>query len=96
MIRSAKIISVVFVRLLNKPQVEIVTRRLRDLIVGKIIVKAQLIRAGLTPENSPRRFTSPLKGGALRRSRGAANMSSRLSRTEGDKESHKSDSKCLN
>lgn len=44
------------------PEVEIVTRRLSKLIVGKTIIKAQLIRAGLSPENSPRQFASWLKG----------------------------------
>jgi len=44
------------------PEVEIVTRRLRDLITGKRIIKAQLIRAGLAPENSPRQFAASLKG----------------------------------
>ena len=44
------------------PEVEIITRRLRKLIVGKTIIRAQLIRAGLSPENSPRQFASWLKG----------------------------------
>jgi formamidopyrimidine-DNA glycosylase len=44
------------------PEVEIVTRRLRELIVGKRIIKASLIRAGLSPENSPRQFAASLKG----------------------------------
>lgn len=44
------------------PEVEIVTRRLRELIVGKTIIKARLIRAGLSPENSPRQFAASLKG----------------------------------
>jgi formamidopyrimidine-DNA glycosylase len=44
------------------PEVEIVTKRLRELIVGKTIIKAQLIRAGLSPDNSPRQFASSLKG----------------------------------
>jgi formamidopyrimidine-DNA glycosylase len=44
------------------PEVEIVTRRLRELIVGKTIIKAQLIRAGLAPENSPRQFVTLLRG----------------------------------
>ncbi len=44
------------------PEVEIVTRRLRQLIMGKTIIKAQLIRAGLSPENTPRQFASWLKG----------------------------------
>jgi len=44
------------------PEVEIVTKRLRELIVGKPIVKAQLMRAGLSPENSPRQFAASLRG----------------------------------
>jgi formamidopyrimidine-DNA glycosylase len=44
------------------PEVEIVTMRLRELIVGKTIIKARLIRAGLSPENSPRQFAAALKG----------------------------------
>lgn len=44
------------------PEVEIVTRRLRELIAGKTIIKAQLIRAGLAPENSPRQFAAALRG----------------------------------
>jgi formamidopyrimidine-DNA glycosylase len=47
------------------PEVEIVTRRLRELIVGKTIVKARLIRAGLSPENSPRQFAAWLKGAGV-------------------------------
>jgi formamidopyrimidine-DNA glycosylase len=43
------------------PEVEIVTKRLRELIVGKRIIKARLIRAGLSPENSPRQFAASLK-----------------------------------
>lgn len=44
------------------PEVEIVTKRLRELIAGKTIIKAQLIRAGLAPENSPRQFALSLRG----------------------------------
>ncbi len=44
------------------PEVEIVTRRLRQLVGGRTIIKAQLIRAGLAPENSPRQFRLWLKG----------------------------------
>jgi formamidopyrimidine-DNA glycosylase len=44
------------------PEVEIVTKRLRELIVGKTIIKARLMRAGLSPENSPRQFAASLKG----------------------------------
>jgi formamidopyrimidine-DNA glycosylase len=47
------------------PEVEIVTKRLRELIVGKTIIKAQLIRAGLSPENSPRQFAAALKGARI-------------------------------
>jgi len=47
------------------PEVEIVTRRLRELIVGKTIIKAQLIRAGLAPENSPRQFAASLRGARI-------------------------------
>ncbi len=47
------------------PEVEIVTRRLRELIVGKTVIKARLIRAGLSPENSPRQFAAFLKGGRV-------------------------------
>ncbi|MGE0132108.1 MAG: bifunctional DNA-formamidopyrimidine glycosylase/DNA-(apurinic or apyrimidinic site) lyase [Blastocatellales bacterium] len=47
------------------PEVEIVTRRLRELIAGKTIIKAQLIRAGLAPENSPRQFAASLKGARI-------------------------------
>jgi formamidopyrimidine-DNA glycosylase len=44
------------------PEVEIVTKRLRELIVGKTIIKARLVRAGLSPENSPQQFAAVLKG----------------------------------
>lgn len=47
------------------PEVEIVTKRLRELIVGKTIIKAQLIRAGLSPENSPRQFAAVLNGARI-------------------------------
>jgi len=47
------------------PEVEIVTRRLRELIVGKTIIKARLIRAGLAPENSPRQFAASLRGARI-------------------------------
>jgi formamidopyrimidine-DNA glycosylase len=47
------------------PEVEIVTKRLRELIVGKTIVKAQLIRAGLSPENTPRQFAASLRGARI-------------------------------
>jgi formamidopyrimidine-DNA glycosylase len=47
------------------PEVEIVARRLRELVVGKTIIKARLIRAGLSPANSPRQFAGSLKGARI-------------------------------
>lgn len=47
------------------PEVEIVTRRLRELIAGRTIVKAQLLKARLAPENPPRQFTMWLKGARI-------------------------------
>ncbi len=47
------------------PEVEIVTRRLRELLAGKTIVKARLIRAGLSPANSPRQFAAWLRGACV-------------------------------
>jgi formamidopyrimidine-DNA glycosylase len=44
------------------PEVEIVSRRLRELIKGKVIVEAKLIRPGLAPENPPRQFSAWLRG----------------------------------
>jgi formamidopyrimidine-DNA glycosylase len=43
------------------PEVELVARALHKLSSGKSIVKAQLLRAGLAPENSPRQFSSLLR-----------------------------------
>jgi formamidopyrimidine-DNA glycosylase len=47
------------------PEVEIVSRRLRDLIGGKSVVKARLIRPGLAPENPPRQFAARLRGSRI-------------------------------
>ncbi|HZS04742.1 MAG TPA: bifunctional DNA-formamidopyrimidine glycosylase/DNA-(apurinic or apyrimidinic site) lyase [Blastocatellia bacterium] len=47
------------------PEVEIVTRHLRALIAGRTIVKAQLIRPGLAPENPPRQFAAALRNGRI-------------------------------
>lgn len=47
------------------PEVEIVTRRLRELIAGRTVVKAQLLKARLAPENSPRQFARCLKGARI-------------------------------
>jgi formamidopyrimidine-DNA glycosylase len=43
------------------PEVEIVTRRLRQLATGKHIARARLYRAGLSPENTPRQFEALLR-----------------------------------
>jgi formamidopyrimidine-DNA glycosylase len=47
------------------PEVEIVCRRLRDLIRGKSVIKARLIRPGLAPENPPRQFAAWLRGSQI-------------------------------
>ena len=44
------------------PEVEMVARHLRNLIAGRTITKAQLLRAKLAPETSPRQFAAWLKG----------------------------------
>ncbi|MEO6725054.1 MAG: bifunctional DNA-formamidopyrimidine glycosylase/DNA-(apurinic or apyrimidinic site) lyase [Blastocatellia bacterium] len=44
------------------PEVEMVARHLRGMIAGRTITKAQLLRAGLAPENPPRQFAQWLKG----------------------------------
>ncbi|HWQ32052.1 MAG TPA: bifunctional DNA-formamidopyrimidine glycosylase/DNA-(apurinic or apyrimidinic site) lyase [Blastocatellia bacterium] len=43
------------------PEVEMVARHLRSLIGGRTIIKAQLLRPGLAPENSPRQFAAALR-----------------------------------
>ncbi len=43
------------------PEVEMVARHLRALIAGRTIAKAQLLRAKLAPETSPRQFAAWLK-----------------------------------
>ncbi len=47
------------------PEVEMVTRHLRKLVGGRTIIKAQLIRPGLAPENSPRQFAAALRHGRI-------------------------------
>ncbi|MBO0722405.1 MAG: bifunctional DNA-formamidopyrimidine glycosylase/DNA-(apurinic or apyrimidinic site) lyase [Blastocatellia bacterium] len=44
------------------PEVEIVARRLNLLIKGSTIVKARLLNPRLAPENSPRQFSSWVRG----------------------------------
>jgi formamidopyrimidine-DNA glycosylase len=47
------------------PEVEMVTRHLRNLVIGRTIVKAQLLRPGLAPENTPRQFAAALRQARL-------------------------------
>jgi len=47
------------------PEVEMVARHLRALITGRTVVRAQLRRPGLAPENPPRQFALWLKGGRV-------------------------------
>jgi formamidopyrimidine-DNA glycosylase len=44
------------------PEVEIVTRRLKLLLNGRAIINAKLLRPRLSPENSPRQFSSLVRG----------------------------------
>jgi formamidopyrimidine-DNA glycosylase len=47
------------------PEVEMVARHLRELVIGRTFIKAQLLRPGLAPENPPRQFAQWLKGGSV-------------------------------
>ncbi|MDX2032614.1 MAG: bifunctional DNA-formamidopyrimidine glycosylase/DNA-(apurinic or apyrimidinic site) lyase [Blastocatellia bacterium] len=47
------------------PEVEIVTRRLGQLIAGETIVDARLYRPGLSPENTPRQFRALLRAATV-------------------------------
>ncbi len=47
------------------PEVEIVARRLHELIKGRVFIRAKLIRPGLAPENTPRQFASWLRGSRI-------------------------------
>lgn len=47
------------------PEVEMVVRHLRNLVRGRTILKAQLIRPGLAPDNSPRQFAIGLRHATL-------------------------------
>lgn len=48
------------------PEVEMVTRHLRNLVTGRTVVRAQLLRPGLAPESTLRQFALRLKGGRIR------------------------------
>ncbi len=47
------------------PEVEMVVRHLRQLVIGRTILKAQLIRPALAPDNSPRQFAAWLRNAAF-------------------------------
>jgi formamidopyrimidine-DNA glycosylase len=48
------------------PEVEIVTRRLHQLIAGQTISRARLFRKGLAPEHTPRQFQGLLRAATIR------------------------------
>jgi formamidopyrimidine-DNA glycosylase len=47
------------------PEVEMVVRHLRNLVVGRKILKAQLIRPALAPDNPPRQFANWLRNATI-------------------------------
>lgn len=47
------------------PEVEMVVRHLRKLVIGRTILKAQLLRPGLAPDNAPRHFAGWLRNAAI-------------------------------
>ncbi|QQS46990.1 MAG: bifunctional DNA-formamidopyrimidine glycosylase/DNA-(apurinic or apyrimidinic site) lyase [Acidobacteriota bacterium] len=47
------------------PEVEMVVRGLRDILAGRKIVSARLLRAGLAPENPPRQFAARLRNAGV-------------------------------
>jgi formamidopyrimidine-DNA glycosylase len=47
------------------PEVELVARALDRLVTGQRIVAAKLLRAGLAPETSPRKFAHALRGAQI-------------------------------
>lgn len=47
------------------PEVEMVVRHLRDLIVGRTIQKAKLIRPGLAPDNTPSQFSNGMRNATI-------------------------------
>jgi formamidopyrimidine-DNA glycosylase len=47
------------------PEVELVARALDRLVTGQRIVAAKLLRAGLAPETSPRKFAHALRGARI-------------------------------
>lgn len=44
------------------PEVEMVARRLRELVAGRTVVRARLLRPGLAPAHSPQQFARWLRG----------------------------------
>jgi formamidopyrimidine-DNA glycosylase len=47
------------------PEVEIVVQRLREMIRGRALTRAQLLRPNLAPEHTPRQFALWLKGARI-------------------------------
>lgn len=47
------------------PEVEMVTRHLRELMTDRVVVRARLLRAGLAPDHTPPQFARRLKGGRV-------------------------------
>ena len=47
------------------PEVEMAVRELREWLLGRTILKAKLLRAGLAPQNSPQSFARSLKGATV-------------------------------
>lgn len=47
------------------PEVELVTRALDKIVRGRKIIKAELLRAQLAPDNSPREFARGLRGATV-------------------------------
>jgi formamidopyrimidine-DNA glycosylase len=49
------------------PEVELVARSLDRLVRGRVVTKAELLRPGLAPENTPREFARLLRGARVER-----------------------------
>src|SRR5829696_640548 len=49
------------------PEVELVARALDRLVRGRVFAKAELLRPGLAPENTPREFGRLLRGARVER-----------------------------
>jgi len=49
------------------PEVELVARALDRIVGGRVVAKAELLRPGLAPENTPREFARLLRGARVER-----------------------------